>query len=186
MNKYLNKNSAFSALLVVVCILIAIRITPVSVDPVIELVISKNRVNIHNINQPRDIINSQRVWVDVVNIAEQNRFKHKKLGELGYGNDFFADIDTPFTVRKAGEYQFLVSSDDGFSLSIDGQPLCDFPGSRPLAMQICGIDLSEGQHRLTLAYYQGFGNAGLKVEYRLAGSKSNYWLGQNSSLLRFK
>lgn len=185
MTTILNKNTLLSVVMAVVTLLIIYRITPVTVDPVLELVISKNRVGINSINQQRDITNTQKVMVDILNIAEQNRFKHPKLGELGYGNDFFVDVETTFTVKKAGSYHFLVGSDDGFKLLIDGKPLCQFPGSRPLAVQTCAIDLTEGEHVFKLAYYQGFGNAGLKVEYRLAGNNSRYWIGQNSSFLRF-
>lgn len=185
MKKYLNKNTVFSALLAVVCLLIIYRITPVSVDPVIELTISKNRTGINSINQRRDITQTQKVMVDVLNIAENNRFKHPVLGELGYGNDFFVDIDLPFTVKKAGTYHFLVGSDDGFRLRINNRTICQFPGSRPLAEQTCAIDLAEGDHTFKLAYYQGYGNAGLRVEYRLAGNSTRYWVGKDSSLLSF-
>ena len=47
----LNKNSVFTALIALTVIIILVRITPVSVDPVVKVVISKNRVGISNIYQ---------------------------------------------------------------------------------------------------------------------------------------
>ena len=49
MQQFTNKNSIFTALIALTVILILVRITPVTVDPVVKLVISKNRVGITNI-----------------------------------------------------------------------------------------------------------------------------------------
>lgn len=186
MNKLpLNKNTALSVLLVVICVLIGIRITPISVDPVIKLVISKNRAAINNIDQARDIESTKEVWVDIINIAEQNRFKHPDLGEIGYAESFFVDVDTTFTVKQAGNYQFMISSDDGFKLAINGKQLCMFPNGRPIATQTCNVTLTEGEQKFQLSYYQGFGLAGLKAQYTKVGSNKTYWVGENSAAIKF-
>jgi hypothetical protein len=186
MNKIpLNKNTALSVLLAVVCVVIAIRITPVSVDPVIKLIISKNSVNITHIDQARNIESTKEVWVDIINLAEKNRFQHPKLGEIGYASEFFVDIDAPFTIKQAGNYQFMIASDDGFKLSIDGKQLCSFPGSRGIATQTCNVTLTEGTHNFQLSYYQGYGHAGLKAQYTKVSSNKTYWVGENSAALRF-
>lgn len=181
----LNKNTLLSLLLTLVTLVIIIRIIPVSVDPVLKLVISKNSVSINNINQVRSIEMTKEVMVDRLNLAEQNRFKHPKLGELGYSTDFFVDLDASFTVKQAGNYQFIVASDDGFKLSVDGRQICHYPGSRPISTQTCDIHLSEGVHQLQLNHFQGFGNAGIQVQYKKIGSGGIYWVGENSSVLRF-
>lgn len=181
----INRNHIFSALLIVTSLLIGLRIMPVHVDPVISLTISKNRVGIQNIHQKRDIEITKTVAVDVLNLAENLRFKHPKLGEIGYGDDFFVDIDQEFTVKKEAGYHFLVGSDDGFVLSIDGKRLCQFTGSRPINKQTCATTLTEGTHRMQLSYYQGYGNAGLTVEYRKAGTSKLYFVGENSTFMRF-
>lgn len=181
-----DKNWTLSLLLALVCVLIVVRIMPERVDPVIKLVISKNRVNIQNIHQARDIESTKEVMVDILNLAEHNRFKHPKLGEIGFDSNFFVDIDLPFTVTQGGRHQFIVASDDGFSLSIDGKQLCQFPGSRPLGNQTCNVNLSPGEHRFQLAYYQGYGHAGLRVQHRKVSSGKTYWVGENSASLRFR
>lgn len=185
MKTLFNKNSLLSFILLLISALIVIRIIPVSVDPVLKLVISKNKVSINHINQARNIESTKEVMVDILNLSDQNRFKHPRLGELGYGDDFFVDIDAAFTVKEAGRYQFIVGSDDGFSLAIDGKALCNYPGSRPLGSQTCNIRLKEGQHNFKLSYYQGYGHAGLKVQYKKAGTSTLYWVGENSPAIHF-
>jgi hypothetical protein len=180
-----NKNTVLSVILLATCALIINRIIPVSVDPVLKLVISKNRISINDINQTRDIESSKEIMVDVLDIAEQNRFKHAKLGELGYAGDFFVDLNTTFTVKQAGNYHFIVASDDGFKLTIDDKLLCHFSGVRGLSTQNCSTTLSEGEHRLQLNYFQGYANAGLKVQYTKVNSNKTYWVGENSASLRF-
>jgi hypothetical protein len=181
----LNKNTWLSILLTLVSLLIVVRIFPTSVDPVLKLVISKNRTSIAHLHQPRVIETTKEVMVDVLNIAEHNRFKHPQLGEIGFGNDFFVDIEAPFTVKQAGRYRFIVASDDGFSLAINERTLCEFTGSQPLNQQTCHIDLSEGSHIFKLAYYQGYGNAGLTVQYAKTGSAKTYWVGEDSPVITF-
>lgn len=182
---WFNKNSLLSALLALTFALILSHIIPVSVDPVLKLVISKNRVSIEHIDQPRAIESTKEVMVDIVSFAEQYRFKHPKLGEVGFENDFFVDIETEFTVNEAGKYQFIVASDDGFSLTIDTRRVCDYPSSRPLTKQTCQVQLSAGKHTMALSYYQGYGHAGLQAKYRKAGTPKFYWVGENSPALRF-
>lgn len=182
---YLNKNSFFSLLLILIASLIVIRLIPPGVDPVLTLIISKNRTNITSISQARDIQVTKEVKVDVLNLAEKSRFMHPVLGELGYGNEFFVDVNATMQVQQAGRYQFFVSSDDGFILTINGKEICRFNGSRPLAAQTCQVNLTEGENQFQLNYYQGYGNAGLKVEYRKADTSKRYWVGQNSPYIKF-
>jgi hypothetical protein len=181
----LNKNTWLSIVLAVATLLIVVRVIPASVDPVLKLVISKNRTSIAHLHQPRVIETTKEVMVDVLNIAEHNRFKHPQLGEIGYGNDFFVDIEAPFTVKQTGRYRFIVASDDGFSLAINNRTICEFTGSRPLNKETCYIDLGEGTHKFKLAYYQGYGNAGLTVQYAKTGSNKTYWVGEDSPFINF-
>lgn len=181
----LNKNILLSLLLALVCVLIVVRIIPASVDPVIKLVISKNKVSIKDLQQQRNIETTKDVMVDILNIGEQNRFKHPKLGEIGFGSDFFVDIDAPFTVTQGGKYQFIIASDDGFNLLIDDKSICQFRGSRPMSSQTCNINLTKGLHRFKLFYYQGYGNAGLRVQHTKVGSHKTYWVGADSESIKF-
>lgn len=185
MQNFLNKNSLFTVLIALTAILILVRITPVSVDPVVKLVISKNRAGISNIYQQRDIEFTREVWVDVLDLEEKNRFSHPKLGNVAtFSDDFFVDVNHTITVKKADTYRFLMGSDDGFSLSIDGKLVCEYPGDRAFTVQPCLIFLSEGTHQVQISYFQGYAHSGFSVEYARGDDKPR-WFGEDSSNVKF-
>ncbi|RZA08796.1 MAG: serine protease [Moraxellaceae bacterium] len=180
-----NKHIVLSVLLAVVIVTILNRIIPPHVDPVFNVVVSKNRTSISDIHQPRDVEMSKQVKVDRINLADKSRFRHAKLGDIGYAGDFFVDIDAPFTVKKAGEYSFYVGSDDGFALSVDNKKLCEWTHDRPLTTDACHVQLSEGSHTFKLVYFQGYGNAGLVMSYGLKNDSKQYLAGDNSKYISF-
>lgn len=180
-----NKNIVFSVLLAIIAMAIVNRALPPYVSSVFELVISKNRVSITDIHQPRDIEFTKMVSVDRIDLAEDNRFRHHKLGDIGYAGDFFVDINAPFMVKKAGDYIFYLGSDDGFIFSVDGKQLCEWTHDRPLTVDPCRINLSEGKHTFKLVYFQGFGNAGLTMSYAYREDGTQYVAGENSRYIKF-
>lgn len=181
----LSKNSIFSIALALVTLLIIYRVTPVSVDPVVKLVISKNRASISNIHQQRDIEVTREVWVDKLDLETKSRFAHPKLGNVAtYTDDFFVDVNHKITVKAADTYRFMVGSDDGFSLSVDGKLICEHLSDRPFSVQPCTIHLSEGEHQVHVSYFQGYGNSGFTVEYARADEKPR-WFGEDSSSVKF-
>lgn len=191
MNKhFFNKNTLLSALLIVVVAVIFNKVTPPYVEGVFTLVVSKNRTSIRDIHQVRDIETSKTYKIDRIDLAEKNRFRHKKLGDLGLGNDYFADIEAPFTVKVAGDYVFYIGSDDGFAFAVDGKQVCEWTHTkdqhdRPFATDSCNIRLKAGEHRFKLSYYQGYGNAGLVMSYSNTTSNTQYLAGQDSKFLSF-
>lgn len=181
-----NKNILFSLLLAIVTFAIVNRIVPASVDHVFDAVISKNRSGITNIHQNRDIERSKTLKLDRINLAEKSRFRHPKLGDIGYSDNFFVDIEAPFTVKKAGDYVFYLGSDDGFTFSVDGQPVCEYAADRPLSTNICNVNnLTTGRHIFKLTYFQGSGNAGLTMNYAYAADGKQYVAGDNSKYMSF-
>lgn len=179
------KNWLFSLALALVTLLILYRIVPITVDPVVKLVISKNRVSISNIYQQRDIEASREVWVDILNLEHKSRFGHPKLGNIAtYSEDFFVDVDHKITVKNDDTYRFMVGSDDGFSLSIDGKLLCEHLGDKPFSVQSCLLHLTEGEHQVHVSYFQGYGNSGFTVEYA-RGDEKAHWFGEDSSSVKF-
>lgn len=180
-----SKNSVLSALLITIVVLIINQLIPPSVDAVIALTLSKNKVHIKDINQDRDITLTETLMIDVVDLAEKNHFSHPVLGILGWGEDFFADINTPFIVKKPGRYRFEVGSDDGFELKIDNKTLCIFKGDRPFKKRICSITLDEGKHVLLLSYFQGYGNAGLTLKVTDSPKNSLHFWGESVNFLEY-
>lgn len=182
----LNKNTLVSLLLLCVISAIIYRITPVYVSHNIEVTISKNRTSITHIHQKRDITNTHKVKLDKLDLYFKGKFGHAKLGNIAKtSDDFFLDADQIFTIHKEGTYQFLVGSDDGFSLTIDGKKLCEHPGDRPYSIQGCNIFLTEGKHRLQVTYFQGFGNSGFSLQYQTTDGKT-YWFGEDSNQLQLE
>jgi hypothetical protein len=180
-----NKNIFFSVLLAIITLVIINRIIPPFVSPVFDVVISKNRSSITDIHQARDIEISKTVKVDRINLADKSRFRHPKLGDIGYSGDFFVDINAPFNVKRAGDYVFHVGSDDGFSLSIDGKQLCEWTHDRPFTVDACRINLSSGEHNFKLVYFQGYGNAGLTMSYASTENGKQYLAGDDSKYISF-
>lgn len=181
----MNKNTALSILLAVIAGAILWRITPVYVDPVVKLTIVKNRVQISNIHQPRNIEFSKEVMVDNLNLYNKSRFSHAKLGDIAYHDQFFVDVDHEFTVKVPGQYRFNIATDDGFTAAIDGKLLCEFPGDRPFSMQSCPVTLSAGKHNFRFSYFQGYGQSGLTVQYLNATDNKVYYFGDDSKYMRF-
>lgn len=183
--KTFNKNTALSIVLFVIVVLILIRITPSYVEPVIKLVISKNKTLIHNIHQPRNIESHREVMVDKLDLEEDNRFRHAELGNIGYADQFFVDINETFTVNRPGWYLFIIGSDDGFTAQINDKPLCEYVSDRPFTKNTCRANLSAGEHRFKLSYFQGYGNAGLTVQYKKMDSEDLYYFGEDSAYISF-
>ncbi|RYY01274.1 MAG: serine protease [Gammaproteobacteria bacterium] len=180
-----NKNIVFSILLALIVFAIVNRIVPPHVSQVFDVVISKNRVGITDIHQARDIEMTKTVKIDRINLADKSRFRHPKLGDIGYSGDFFVDIDAPFTVKKPGDYIFFLGSDDGFAFSVDGKQLCEWTHDRPLTVDPCRVNLTEGKHTFKLVYFQGYGNAGLTMAYAFATDGKQYLAGDDSKYISF-
>jgi hypothetical protein len=60
-----------------------------------------------------------------------------------------------FAVAAAGRYHFRISSDDGAKLVIDGTTVIDNDGLHPPQERTGDVDLTAGDHTITLEYFQG-------------------------------
>jgi hypothetical protein len=164
----------------------------VRVAPVLRLTLQRNASPIAHLDQTRSIVASQDVFVDRLDLSRGGRLRHAELGDIGdssaNGNleNLFLGVRKRFTVLTAGDYRFLVSSDDGFSLRIDNRPLCADPRPRAMSVQTCGIRLDAGTHEFALDYFQGSGQSGLTVQYGRQDQSSNFWFGQDSPYFRFE
>lgn len=182
--RWLTMDTVLSCLLIIVALMIVIRILPPSVDNNLLINIHKNKVAIEHLNQPRNIEFSKTVVLDKLDLSRGHRFAHPKLGDVGFSDNFFAEVLSEFQIKLRGDYRFLVASDDGFALEIDGEELCRYTGSRPIRTQVCRVRLEEGRHSFKLRYYQGVGHAGLKVQYRRKGDADLHWFGEDSQYLK--
>lgn len=60
-----------------------------------------------------------------------------------------------FRVAEAGKYSFRLSSDDGAKLVIDGKVVVDNDEQHPPRSRSGEVELSAGDHAMTLEYFQG-------------------------------
>lgn len=179
------KEFGFSALLLLFALFALYKSTPPMIDKVFELKISKNGKSIKTINDERDVKTTKTIWVDVLNLKDGYHLSHPKLGRIGFGDNFWIDVEGKFKVKEAGKYFFYPGSDDGFTLSINGKQLCQFAKDRAYATRSCPLTLEEGEHSFELNYFQGGGHSGLTLAYRHQKAKKRKWFGENSRYIKF-
>ena len=68
-----------------------------------------------------------------------------------------------FHVREPGVYHFRVSSDDGVRLVVSGHPVVVDPGMHATRSTDGEVELTAGDHTLSLEYVQGGGHVNLQV-----------------------
>lgn len=161
------------------------RLVPPSPGTLIKTLITFNDGLVTSVDMPRKKRGTFEFTVDTLNFPEQNTFTHAVLGPFGFGDNFFADFEAQFAVKKPGAYQFTIRSDDGFRLTIDDELVCEFVKDRPMQDTTGLIDLSPGKHRLHLTFFQGYANTGLIGKYRLADADQDYFIGESSPEISF-
>jgi len=83
-----------------------------------------------------------------------------------YGLVFTGKLDAP----KDGEYFFLLASDDGGRISMDGKRVVEFDGIHPAGPIHEGkVKLTKGTHEFRLEYFQAAGQAELFAAWRGPG-----------------
>ncbi|MEO8368062.1 MAG: PA14 domain-containing protein [Candidatus Solibacter sp.] len=68
---------------------------------------------------------------------------------------FAIDYNGYFYISEPGKYRFIVASDDGSILYIDGKLVIDNDGGHALKAEECSLRLKGGIHTLRLSYFQG-------------------------------
>lgn len=74
-------------------------------------------------------------------------------------------FDGYITIPETNVYAFYLTSDDGSKLIIDDEVL-DNDGPHSLIEKRMDVALSAGLHKISLQYFQGLGEYGLKVEFK--------------------
>ena len=68
---------------------------------------------------------------------------------------FAIDYSGRFWIEKPGDYLFVLTSDDGARLWIDGRVVADDDGVHPAQIAFGQVRLAGGIHRIRLSYFQG-------------------------------
>ncbi|MSQ89857.1 MAG: hypothetical protein EXS01_00470 [Phycisphaerales bacterium] len=76
-----------------------------------------------------------------------------------------ARITATLTIPTAGSWQLWIGSDDGSSLSLDGALLMESPGVHGFDWKSATRELTAGPHELLVTYFEGAGNADLRLEW---------------------
>ncbi|GIX21440.1 MAG: hypothetical protein KatS3mg121_0223 [Gammaproteobacteria bacterium] len=180
-----NRNTVFSLILAAAGWWVIDHMIPPHVSGPLKVTVSKNNAPILDVHQPRAVAYGKTLWLDTLELESGSRLRHPKLGEFGYVENFFLDVETVLDVRKGGLYRFTVGSDDGFALYVDGRLVCEYRGDRPLRYDTCSVALEPGHHRFKLSYFQGGGNSGLRVTYVAPEGERARPVGEDSEALRF-
>lgn len=69
------------------------------------------------------------------------------------------------TIPEDGEWTFWIGSDDGSSLSIDGEMLAAIPGVHGMDWKKGVKTLAKGPHEILVTFFEGAGNATLEVHW---------------------
>ena len=81
----------------------------------------------------------------------------------GRAGDYAIRFSSHLQIAKAGEYQFVLGSDDGSKLIIDDELVADCDGIHPHQTVEGRKKLDAGFHRVVVEYFQGGGEATLDV-----------------------
>jgi hypothetical protein len=182
-----NKRYIFLILVLILGLAVFIKIfnyNELFINKKIEMTITKNKNNISDLYDERIITYQNKYQINKIDFEHGLVLKHSALGLLGFDKNFFMDFSTRMTVKKDGRYKFVVYSDDGFNLKINDGLIMEFTKDRSFSKSEKEVDLKIGTYNLTVSYFQGYGQLGLKAYY--LDSEQMYFIGESSRYLSFK
>ena len=92
------------------------------ITPKVEVLVENNKAPVYNLDQPRDIANSQTIKVNNLEFLQSVPLKHRTTGEYkDFEYNFFLTAKTDFEVLETAPYMFTVYADDGYRMKIDGE-----------------------------------------------------------------
>jgi len=110
-------------------------------------------------------------------LPDFSKLTPKEVGEAG-GFDvgvtkkkdgFALRFDGHINIPKAGNYLFLIGSDDGSRLFIDGKLVIDNDGIHPFQQKRKQMQITAGMHTVAVEYFEQGGEEVLQVEYQAEG-----------------
>ncbi len=81
--------------------------------------------------------------------------------EINYGLKYFGT----FTAPQTGEYKFLLTSDDGSRMYLDGKEIITNDGAHGDETRDATLTVEAGEHAFEVDYFQGEGGASLRMDY---------------------
>lgn len=87
----------------------------------------------------------------------------------GQKDNFGLRFDGRIKISKAGKYEFMVASDDGSAIWVDGKEIASIDGVHPKSEKRGSVELKEGLHPITVEYYEQAGEEELDVRVKGPG-----------------
>ncbi len=82
----------------------------------------------------------------------------------------------------AGEHEWILDSDDGSRLLIDGQMVAQIPTVGPIGRAVRKkVKLTQGMHKIRVEYFEFSGQEGLSVGVKITGKPGIKWLSKERS-----
>lgn len=110
-------------------------------------------------------------------LPDFSKLTPKEVGEAGgfdvgvtkKTDNFALRFDGHINIPKAGNYLFLIGSDDGSRLYIDGKVVVDNDGVHPFQQKRKQMQITAGLHAVAVEYFEAGGQETLQVEFQAEG-----------------
>lgn len=107
---------------------------------------------------------------DPVSRGELLRTEIKRPGNaMLKGSHFSLEMNGAVFLPVTGDYMFILQSDDGAYVTIDGQPVISDPGYHPVRIIERRVHLEKGWRTLQIRYFNGTAAAGLRLQWQPPG-----------------
>ena len=161
---------------------IAYSIASHSTKRVIKATIIQSSTPLHRLDDPVHVTKKEVLWIDKLYFPKGNELRNPVYGYLGYRQNFLMLLDTDFFLHAPKKIRFIIYSDDGFRLKIDGKTIMEYVKDRPLSKSEATIKLPAGKHHLYIKYFQGYGQLGLIGYYKV---DKIHFIGVDSNSVKF-
>ena len=110
-------------------------------------------------------------------LPDFSKLTPKEVGEAGgfdvgvtkLKDNFALRFDGHINIPKGGNYLFLIGSDDGSRLYIDGKVVIDNDGVHPFQQKRKQMQITAGLHTVAVEYFEAGGQETLQVEFQAEG-----------------
>jgi formylglycine-generating enzyme required for sulfatase activity len=90
------------------------------------------------------------------------------MGDKQFGSGWSIEFSGVMNLSKAGNYEFVISSDDGSALYINNKEVINNDGPHAVESRTKSIKLKAGNHQINLLYFNRSGDHALSATVRLS------------------
>ena len=137
-----------------------------SAKHIIKATIIQSKTPLRTIDSKVVPAKKEVLWIDRLYFPKGNELRHPTYGYLGYRKNFVIYFDSDVESLKDQNVTFFVYSDDGFRFWIDGKVVGEYPKDRPYSKSVVRVFLPKGKHHIRIKYFQGYGQLGIKVQFK--------------------